>query len=141
MDDCIFCKIVKGEIPSAKIYEDEKVFAFMDAFPRQEGHTLIIPKEHFENIFELPDDIASHILKIGKLIATKIKEKLKCDGLNFIQSNGEAAGQVVMHYHMHLLPRYKGRDEGGVEHAMTSEIYEYKPADGEVAKIAELLKF
>jgi len=141
MDNCVFCKIVKGEIPAEKIYEDDKVISFMDSFPRQEGHTLIIPKEHFENIFELPEDIASHVLKIGKLVASKIKEKLKCDGLNFVQSNGEAAGQVVMHYHMHILPRYKGRDEGGAEHAMTSEIYEYKPGEGEIARIAELLKF
>ena len=107
MQDCIFCKIVKKEIPCEKIYEDEVVFAFLDINPVNIGHTLIIPKEHYENIFELPEDVAIHIMKITRKISSAIK-KSGADGINISINNGKAAGQVVFHSHTHVIPRFIG---------------------------------
>ncbi len=102
---CIFCKIIKGEIPSLKIFENDKVLAFLDIFPANTGHTLIIPKDHAENIFEMKEDTIAEIGKTSKIIANKLKEKLGAKGVSIFQSNGSSAGQEVMHFHMHLVPR------------------------------------
>jgi histidine triad (HIT) family protein len=107
MDDCIFCKIIKGEIPAHKIYEDDKILAFLDAFPIAKGHTLIIPKQHAENIYDINEETISHIGRISKRIAKQLKDKLKCDGINILQNNEKFSGQFVMHYHMHLIPRFE----------------------------------
>lgn len=106
-DECIFCKIANGEIPSKTIYEDDDFRVILDLGPAAKGHALIIPKEHYDNLFELPDNLASEILPNVKKIACKMKDKLQCDGLNLVQNNGETAGQTVMHFHMHIIPRYK----------------------------------
>ena len=104
--DCIFCKIINGEIPSYTIYEDEKVKAFMDINPVSNGHTLIIPKKHFENIYDMDIETLAHIEKTGQKLAEMIKEKLHCHGITRMQNN--EYGQDVKHYHMHLIPRYEG---------------------------------
>lgn len=106
MEDCIFCKIIRGEIPSYKIYEDDFVFAFLDVNPLAKGHTLIIPKEHKKDIFEIED--LDKIVSVAKIIANKMKESLNCEGVNIYHASGEAAGQTVFHFHMHLIPRRKG---------------------------------
>ena len=106
-DDCIFCKIANGEIPSATVYEDEDFRAILDLGPASKGHTLILPKQHYANLFELPEDINAKILGIAGKIGASLVEGLKADGLNLIQNNGEEAGQTVMHCHFHLIPRYK----------------------------------
>lgn len=106
-EDCIFCKIGAGEIPSNTIYEDEKFRVILDLCPATKGHALIIPKEHYKNLYELPDEIASDVIKLSKKMVIKITEKLECDGFNVLQNNNEVAGQSVMHYHMHIIPRYK----------------------------------
>lgn len=108
MDNCIFCKIANGEIPSATLYEDEDFRVILDLGPASKGHALILPKSHAANIYELPDDVAGKAMVLAKKVATKMKEGLKCDGLNVIQNNGEIAGQTVFHFHMHLIPRYEG---------------------------------
>lgn len=107
MEDCIFCKIVKKEIPCEKIYEDEQCLAFLDINPVNIGHTLIIPKEHFENIYDLPEEIAAHLIKIAKKITLALK-KTGTKGTNIITNNGKASGQEVLHSHFHLIPRYEG---------------------------------
>lgn len=107
MNNCIFCKIAAGEIPSYTIYEDQDFKAFLDIAPASKGHTILIPKQHATNLFELPDEIANKMLIVAKKIAVALKEELKYDGLNLLQNNGEVAGQSVFHFHMHLIPRYK----------------------------------
>lgn len=107
-DTCIFCKIANGEIPSKTLFEDEKFRVILDLAPAAKGHALILPKEHFANIYELPEETAADVIKLAKRMAVRMTEKLSCDGFNLLQNNGEIAGQTVFHYHMHLIPRYEG---------------------------------
>ena len=107
VENCIFCKIAAGEIPSKTIYEDEDFKVILDLGPATKGHALIIPKSHADNLFELPEGIASKVMVLAKKLGTQMKENLKADGLNLLQNNGEAAGQTVMHFHLHLIPRYE----------------------------------
>ena len=113
MDNCIFCKIANGEIPSATLYEDEEFRVIMDLGPAAVGHSLILPKKHAPNLFELPDETAAKAIKVAKEVGKKLKDGLGADGLNVVQNNGEAAGQTVFHFHMHLIPRFTG-DHAGV---------------------------
>lgn len=107
-DDCIFCKIANGEIPSKTLYEDEAFRVILDLGPATKGHALILPKDHAANLFELPEETAAAALVVAKKMAQKMKDKLHCDGLNLVQNNGEVAGQTVMHFHLHMIPRYEG---------------------------------
>ena len=109
-DDCIFCKIAAGDIPSATLYEDDDFRVILDIEPASKGHALILPKNHSANLYELPDEEAGKVMKLAKKMATQMTEKLGCDGFNLVQNNGETAGQTVFHFHMHLIPRYK--DDG-----------------------------
>ena len=111
-DDCIFCKIAAGEIPSKTIYEDEKYRVILDLGPATRGHALILPKNHYANLFELPEEDAKEVICLAKKMATIMKDKLGCDGFNLVQNNGEAAGQTVFHFHMHLIPREKNDNVG-----------------------------
>lgn len=113
MKECIFCKIAKGEIPSATLYEDEEFRVILDLGPANKGHALILPKAHYENLYDLPDEMAAHAMILAKKNATKMKGILNCDGYNLVQNNGEAAGQTVFHFHMHLIPRYTD-DHAGI---------------------------
>lgn len=106
-ENCIFCKIANGEIPAATLYEDEDFRVILDLNPASLGHALILPKAHAANLFELPDETAAKALVLAKRISEKLKNGLNADGLNVIQNNGEAAGQTVFHFHMHLIPRYE----------------------------------
>ena len=107
-DNCIFCKIANGEIPSRTICENEKFRVILDNGPATEGHALVLPKEHFADLFEIPADWAAEAMKTAQVTAELLKEKLGADGLNIVQNNGEAAGQTVRHFHIHIIPRYKG---------------------------------
>jgi len=107
MDSCIFCKIANGEIPSNTIYEDDKFRVILDNGPATKGHALVLPKEHYANLFEMPQDLLEDAAVVAKKVASNIKEKLSCDGLNLVQNNGETAGQTVMHFHLHIIPRYE----------------------------------
>lgn len=106
-DDCIFCKLANGVIPTNSIYEDEDFNVILDAAPATKGHALILPKEHADNLYELPDETAGKVLVLAKKLATHMTQKLGCDGFNVVQNNGTVAGQTVFHFHMHLIPRYK----------------------------------
>jgi histidine triad (HIT) family protein len=103
---CIFCKIIGKEIPSTTLYEDDDFKVIMDISPAAKGHAIILTKKHIANIFELDDDTASKALIIAKKVATALKDEFNCDGVNILQNNGEAAGQTVFHYHIHVIPRY-----------------------------------
>jgi len=105
--DCIFCKIVKKELPSEIIYEDEKVFAFLDINPVNLGHTLVISKDHFENLLETPDEIVERMMLVAKKIGSSLNKSILADGFNLGLNNGEVAGQVVKHVHLHVMPRRK----------------------------------
>lgn len=109
-ETCIFCKIAAGEIPSKTLYEDEKFRVILDLGPATKGHALILPKDHYANLFEIPEDLAADAMKLAKKETTLIKEKLHCDGYNLVQNNGAAAGQTVSHFHLHMIPRYE--DDG-----------------------------
>ena len=112
MDNCIFCKIANGEIPSATLYEDEEFRVILDLGPASRGHALILPKKHAADIYELPEETAGKAMILAKRMAEKMKDALHCDGFNIVQNNGEIAGQTVFHFHMHLSPRYEGDQVG-----------------------------
>lgn len=132
MEGCIFCKIAKGEIPSAKVYEDEFVLAFLDISPANKGHTLIIPKEHFETLTDIPVGVLSKMMKIARKISKKVDKKLKAEGYTIMMSNKEAGEQVVKHAHIHIMPRYKTDD---FKFSWTHKKYE----EGEMDKYKEKL--
>ncbi len=107
---CIFCKIINGEIPSSKVYEDDDVLAILDISQATLGHTLVMPKKHYANILEIPSDEYAKVMLKVKEIANKINTNLKPNGINVLNNCGEVAGQTVMHYHVHILPRYTDND-------------------------------
>ncbi len=106
-EECLFCKIIRGEIPSKKVYEDNNTLAILDINPASEGHVLVMPKKHSETIFEANEEDLKATIATTKKVANKIKSELSPEGLNVIQNNGEVAGQVIAHIHFHVLPRYK----------------------------------
>lgn len=107
-NNCIFCKIANGDIPSRTIYENDLFRVILDNGPATDGHALVLPKDHYANLFEIPADTAAEAMKTAQTVAAMLKEKLHADGLNLVQNNGETAGQTVHHFHMHIIPRYKG---------------------------------
>ena len=107
-NDCIFCAIAEGEIPSFKVYEDDLVLAYLDINPFSTGHTLVIPKAHAAGLLDADDKMLSELVLRVKKVAAQVKEKLGCDGFNILQNNGEAAGQTVRHIHFHIVPRWNG---------------------------------
>jgi histidine triad (HIT) family protein len=133
MEGCIFCKIAKGEIPSAKVYEDESILAFLDISPANKGHTLIIPKEHFETLTDIPAETLSKMMETVKKVSEKVEKNLKAEGYTIMMSNREAGEQVVKHAHIHVMPRYKTDD---FKFAWTHKKYE----EGEIDKVLEKIK-
>ena len=107
-DDCVFCKIVNGEIPCSKVYEDEKILAFLDISPVNKGHALVIPKKHFETLLDVPDDLLGDLMKAVKKVAKAVIKVAETDGFNLMQSNKTTAGQAVPHFHIHIIPRIDG---------------------------------
>ncbi len=131
-DNCIFCKIIAGEIPSQTLYEDEKFKVILDVGPATKGHALILPKNHYANFYEQPEEDSADTIRLAKKMMQQMTDKLKCDGFNIVQNNGEVAGQTVFHYHMHLIPRYKN----------DGEILKYvagSPSSEELAQIKKII--
>ncbi len=131
-DNCIFCKIIAGEIPSQTLYEDEKFKVILDVGPATRGHALILPKNHYANFYEQPEEDSADTIRLAKKMMQQMTDKLKCDGFNIVQNNGEVAGQTVFHYHMHLIPRYKN----------DGEILKYvagSPSSEELAQIKKII--
>ena len=106
-DDCIFCKLANGIFDTNIIYEDDTFTVILDASPANPGHALILPKEHYQDVFDIDEEVLGKAMKLAKRVAARQLEVLKCDGVNIIQNNKEAAGQSVLHYHLHVIPRYK----------------------------------
>ena len=132
MEDCIFCKIIKGELPSVKIYEDGEVLAFLDINPVNPGHTLVIPKEHYEDFSSTPNEILSKMMPIIDKISKAMMEGLNVSGFNLALNNGKVAGQIVPHAHFHIMPRF----ENDGHHLWAGKPY----AEGEIEKVAEKIK-
>lgn len=105
-DNCIFCKIANGDIPTNSIYEDDDFRVILDASPATKGHSLIIPKEHYKDMYEIDEKLAAKAMSLAKKLTVHMTDKLGCDGFNILQNNREVAGQTVFHFHMHLIPRY-----------------------------------
>jgi histidine triad (HIT) family protein len=133
MSNCIFCKIIEGEIPSTKIYEDDLVLAFMDISPINKGHILVIPKEHHAGSSTIPEDVAGRMFHVGSRIGVALRRGLDYDGFNLHLADGACAGQVVMHAHLHIVPR-------GVEDGFHWNWRHLKYEDDEAQKIAEKIK-
>ncbi len=108
MEDCIFCKIVKGEIPAAKVYEDDKIISFLDIMPANKGHCLIVPKQHKETLLEIPDEDLKSIVITAKKVAKALSLSVGNGAFNLVMNNGKESGQLVAHAHIHLIPRFKG---------------------------------
>ena len=130
MKDCIFCKIISGDIPCMKVYEDDIVLAYLDINPDSDGHTLIIPKEHYKDINDIPDKTLLHIYKTSKKIMKILEEKLGCDGFSLLQNNGSI--QEVKHYHLHVKPYYKNKNQ--------NELIKHKELIKDPKEIYELIK-
>lgn len=109
-DDCIFCKIANGEIPSNTVYEDERFRAILDLSPAAKGHALVLPKDHYADLYDIDESALKDLIVVAKKVAAAEKKTLACEGLNLVQNNGELAGQTVFHFHMHVIPRY--HDDG-----------------------------
>ena len=110
--DCLFCKIASGELPSATLYEDEDFRVILDLGPASKGHALILPKEHYRNLYDIDENLAAKAIVLAKKMVKKMTDVLGCDGYNIVQNNEEPAGQTVFHFHIHLIPRYKGDNVG-----------------------------
>ena len=130
MDNCIFCKILRNEIPSSTVYEDDKFRAIMDISPVAKGHVILLAKEHAANLLEADDSLLSAALPTVKKVAKAVKKTVNCDGINILQNNGEVAGQTIFHLHIHVIPRNK---EDGVKLPPPLATY----ADGEAAELAK----
>lgn len=132
-EDCIFCKIANGEIPSATVYEDEDFRVILDIAPAAKGHALILPKNHYDDLWELGEQEAQKVLLLAAKISAAQKKALNCDGINVLQNNGTAAGQSVFHFHMHLIPRY---NEDQMDIPWKTLSYE----DGEAEEVCTLIQ-
>jgi histidine triad (HIT) family protein len=109
VDSCIFCKIAQKQVPSSLVYEDAETVAFLDIRPLNEGHTLVIPKEHYKNIFDIPRELICYIHEVTKKVAQAVEKATHADGISIIQQNGEAAGQEIFHLHVHVIPQFEGK--------------------------------
>ncbi|MBR6381948.1 MAG: HIT family protein [Lachnospiraceae bacterium] len=132
-DDCIFCKLANGEIPTNAIYEDDRFKVILDMGPATRGHALILPKDHAANLFDLPDETAAAAFCLAKKLGSKMVEALQAEGMNVVQNNGEAAGQTVPHFHLHLIPRFEGDGQ-------TIGWNPGKPSGEELAALAQELR-
>ena len=106
MSDCVFCKIVAGELPASKIYEDKKTLVFLSIGPVNKGHALVIPKEHYKDCLDTPSELLAHLMQVAQKVAQAVKQATEADGINFGINNGSAAGQLVFHTHLHIIPRF-----------------------------------
>ena len=128
MENCVFCNLANGIWDSATLYEDDDFRVILDLGPASKGHALILPKTHYANIYEIPEELAAKAIVLAKKMAGIMTEALGCDGFNIVQNNGEAAGQTVFHFHMHLIPRYKddkagfGWNTGELDEATKQEV-------------------
>lgn len=129
-DNCIFCKIANGDIPTNTIYEDEECRVFMDMAPAAKGHALVVPKNHYADIYEIESETLGKAAKVAQKVIKHATKVLNCEGYNLVQNNGEVAGQTVFHFHMHLIPRYKNMDN--------TNVLSWKPGSSDSNELKEL---
>ncbi len=133
-ENCIFCKIIRGEVPASIVYEDEQVAAFLSHRPINEGHTLVVPKKHYENIYDIPEEEAGYLFRVTKRVAGAVRDAVAAEGIRLVQNNGEAAGQVVFHLHVHVIPmclHCQNSPDGAVRDRAGSRSAEMLEADAE----------
>lgn len=130
MKDCLFCKIITGEIPSQKVYEDDATLAFLDIHPVNIGHTLVVPKAHHANLYETPDEVLAQMMAVVKKLSIAVKDALHADGINIEMNNDSVAGQIIFHSHIHIVPRFPG---DGFKHWHGARGYN----DGEAIEVAQ----
>lgn len=133
METCLFCKIIVGEIPCTKVYEDDTVLAFLDIHPVNIGHTLVIPKSHHTNLYDTPDETIAHMMVIAKKLSVAIKTAVSADGINIEMNNDAPAGQLIFHTHIHIIPRFSG---DGLTHWPSARGYN----EGEESEVAQKIK-
>lgn len=138
--ECAFCKIIAGDIPSKKVYEDEEAFAFLDINPRNPGHTLVIPKKHYDTLFDVPAGEAGKLFEVVKKIAAAVKSGVKADGVSISQSNSRAAGQLVPHLHFHVIPRFNNEGPIGLEGVLQVKKMDEESTDKVVEEIQKNLE-
>lgn len=134
-ENCIFCKLANGIIPTNTVYEDETFRVILDANPATKGHCLILPKNHFKNLYEIDENTAAEAMKLAKRLATHMKTVLKCDGINLLQNNEKAGGQTVFHFHIHVIPRYDSP-----ENDANLQWKQQTFSESELKEIVEILK-
>ena len=132
-EECIFCKLANGEIPTNSIYEDDDFKVIMDASPASKGHCIILPKTHAKNLLELPEEYCEKIMLVARKCSRALMNVLSCDGINVLQNNGEVAGQTVFHLHVHLIPRYEG-DNVQIKWAQHNETFDLEALAVEIRK-------
>lgn len=130
MDDCIFCRIIAGTIPASTVYEDERTSAFLDIRPNNKGHVLVVPKTHHADVHTIPENDLCAVARTGKRIADVLRKAVGAEGVNLIMNNGAAAGQIVFHAHLHVIPRFAGDNVFSPPRRLSYD-------DGEDAQIAE----
>jgi histidine triad (HIT) family protein len=131
---CIFCRIAQKQASATLVYEDEKVLAFLDIRPLNEGHTLVIPKIHYESIFDIPQELIAYLHGIVKQIAIAVEKATKADGISIIQQNGKAAGQDIFHLHVHVIPRYEGQKMPSLNEISEADIEKLRQAAAKIRK-------
>jgi histidine triad (HIT) family protein len=136
MEDCIFCKIVEGKIPAAKVYEDDSAIGFLDIMPANKGHCLIVPKKHFETFLDIPDNDLENIVKAAKKVAKALSLSIGNGSYNIVMNNGKVAGQIVPHAHIHIIPRFKG---DGLRLSWSHKKYSNKEIDEFKGKIRKFI--
>jgi histidine triad (HIT) family protein len=132
-NDCVFCMVLRGDLPSEKIYEDDHVVAVMDINPWTRGHAVVFPRKHAKNLFEIEDEELEHVAVAAKRVATKMRETLDCSGVNLLQSNGKSAWQTIFHLHVHVIPRYD-------DDPLQLPIHPQPAEPEELAKVAEVIR-
>ncbi|MBP3676939.1 MAG: HIT family protein [Agathobacter sp.] len=121
-DDCIFCKLANGDIPTNTIYEDEEFRVIMDAAPATKGHALVLPKNHYADIYEIDPEVLGRAIQVGQKVIKHATKVLGCEGYNLLQNNGEVAGQTIFHFHLHLIPRYADMDNSQISKCPAGEM-------------------
>jgi histidine triad (HIT) family protein len=134
-EKCVFCQIINKEKQAYIIYEDDLCIAFLDSFPVNEGHTLVVPRKHYENIYDIPENTLAHIMKVSKKLALDYQKIFQSIGLNIIQSNGSAAKQTVFHFHLHLIPRYENDGLALFRHHFARTGYNLEDTYQKIAKL------
>ena len=138
--DCPFCSITSGQAPASIVYEDATVLAFMDLNPVSVGHTLVVPREHWENIYELPEKTFAEMAPVIKRVCDAVKKAVGAEGISVLQLNGRAAGQTAMHFHIHVIPRFRGDRISKALGAMVGHHGFEKPGRGDLDEMAKRIR-